>query len=52
MCAQDAQLGNTVNTAKVNEHPNREFQESRKDAAVTRREFLELAMLVTMACSP
>ena len=37
MCAQDAQLGNTVNAAKVNEHPSREFQESRKDAAVTRR---------------
>jgi predicted oxidoreductase len=51
MCAQDAQLGNTVNTAKVNENPNREFQESKKDAAVTRREFLELAIATTLVAS-
>jgi hypothetical protein len=48
MRAQDPQLGNTANAAKVNEHPSRESQESGKDAAVTRREFLELAIATTL----
>jgi hypothetical protein len=48
MRAQDTQLGNTANAAKVNEHPSRESQEGKKDAVVTRREFLGLAIATTL----
>jgi predicted aldo/keto reductase-like oxidoreductase len=48
MPGQDHKLRHPANAAKVNEHPSRESQESRKDAVVTRREFLELAIATTL----
>src|SRR2546429_6195737 len=48
MRGQDYQLGYAADAAGVAEHPERGHREGRKDAVVTRREFLELAIATTV----
>ncbi len=49
MRGQDHKLRYSADAAGVAEHPKRGRREGRKDAAVTRREFLELAIATTLA---
>src|SRR2546422_10441804 len=48
MREQDHKLGYSADAAEVAEHPKRGRREGRKDAVVTRREFLELAIATTL----
>src|SRR5882724_335907 len=48
MRGQDYKLGYSADAAGVDEHPERGHREGRKDAVVTRRGFLELAIATTV----